>query len=117
VSKKKQTAKKSDNNTQVITDKDNGKVFNQLPGNSSKNKKKEESGSKTKKDTNTNAPLPSKQDFINFNSKTPSDDSLVPSSLSSDIVRLSVYGKQKCMINKKGALNCWWFKEESGWSV
>jgi len=76
VSKKKQTAKKSDNNTQVISDKDNGKIFNQLPGNSSKNKKKEESASKTKKDTNTstntntNVPLPSKQGKTTINSNT-----------------------------------------------
>jgi len=117
VSKKKQTAKKSDNITLVITDKDNGKIFNLLPDNSSKNIKKEESGSKTKKDTNTNVPLPSEQDKTTINSNTPSDDSLIPSSLFSDIVRLSVYGNQKCMINKKGALNCWWFKEESGWTV
>jgi len=40
VSKKKQTAKKSDNNSNVKTDEDNGKIFNKLPDNSSKNKKK-----------------------------------------------------------------------------
>jgi len=45
------------------------------------------------------------------------NDSLVPTSLSSNVMKLSMSGNQKCMINKAGALNCWWFKEETGWTV